>query len=72
MDGTGGMDGVGVGLGWDGGNAVIGIRNGNFTIGYWGEVGSGKQWLVKIALVLQGRRVFVSEQKNNTNRLHIN
>ena len=49
-----------------------GGRNVSATIGSLGEEGDGKWWMEPIALVLKGRRVSVSEQKNNTNKMYKN
>ena len=69
-DGWTGWDGGGTG--GVGGNDASRCRNGSATIDYLGAVGGGKQWLAPIVLMLQGIGVFVSEQQNNTNRLHTN
>ena len=61
-----------MGWGWDEGTGISRRRNGSTTIGSWGAAGGGKRWPAPIASVLQGRGVIVSEQKNNTNRLHKN
>ena len=88
MDGTDGPDGTGVGWGGMEGPTLSGAGTGAPPLALeerWaagggqraagGErraAGSGKQWLAPISLVLQGCGLIVSEQKNNTNRLHKN
>ena len=49
-----------------------GGRNGSPTIGSWGATGGGKKFLPPIPSVMKGRGFFVSDQKNNPNRLHTN
>ena len=52
--------------------AWYGQQNRSATVGSWGAVGYGKLCLAPIVLVLQGRGVFVSENHNVTNRVHMN
>ena len=72
MDGTDGLDGTGVGRGWDEGADASRHQNGSATIGSCGAAGGGKRWLASIASVIQAQGLIVSEQQNNTNRLHTN
>ena len=55
--------------GWDGGGMEGPTLAG---AGSGAQRGSGKRWLTPIVSELKGRGLFLSEQQNNTNRLHTN
>ena len=69
---------------WDAGGTGVGWRDRHyqglkqechhllFRGGGRRAAGGGNWWLAPIASVLKGRGVFLSEQQNNTNRLHTN